>query len=172
MTSTSYKRITRDCVRRGGGGDSDAYFLVILRHEFLNLRGKGGGRTNLIPSKSADAYQSNGLIKSLSQFFLGYFTYNSYVPWILESNLHARLSFEEPFKKLYKLCIKKKRTQDWCGSRVFSRASYGCFCLLVDGGGSKPIKFFLSFSVISFIMIFKAVLQLIHECCMVAQLME
>lgn len=75
--------------------------------------------------------------------------------------------------KNYTSCVfKKKRTQDWCGSRVFSRASYGCFCLLVDGGGSKPIKFFLSFSVISFIMIFKAVLQLIHECCMVAQLME
>lgn len=75
IVQTDYPRLCSP----GGGGDSDAYFLVILRHEFLNLRGKGG-RTNLIPSKSADAYQSNGLIKSLSQFFLGYFRYNSYVP--------------------------------------------------------------------------------------------
>lgn len=68
--------------------------------------------------------------------------------------------------------LKKSEPKTGVDPGFFSRASYGCFCLLVDGGGSKPIKFFLSFSVISFIMIFKAVLQLIHECGMVAQLME
>lgn len=104
MTSTSYKRIGF-----AGGGEEGIprHIVVILLRELIHGWRRGGGWdwTNLIISKSADAYQSHVLIKSLSQFLLGYSIYNSHVPcpWVLESI--AQTVFWRKIQKNYANCV-------------------------------------------------------------------
>lgn len=100
-------------------------FLVILQREFLNPRGRD--RPTWTPLNQRIHISPVALYRVFLNFCL-------VLPYTIVMSL-------ESLKAMYKQCPLTNHLKNYTSCVL---KYYGCFCLLVGGSGSKPIKFLLS----------------------------